>query len=52
VVKLLIQKGARIDAGDVNRKTPLHWAAFAGSTDAARLLIQKGEDVNASSGEH
>ena len=31
----------------IKRRTPLHLACFAGSLDAARLLIESGANVNA-----
>jgi ankyrin repeat protein len=43
-MKLLIKHGADVNARDVFRKTPLH---FARSPDAAKLLIKHGADVNA-----
>lgn len=32
---------------EVRSRTPLHLACYAGSLDAARLLIESGADVNA-----
>jgi hypothetical protein len=42
VVKALLDRGARIDAKDSNGKTALMAAATLQSTDAARLLIERG----------
>ena len=33
------------------KSTPLHYAAYGGHTDMARLLIEKGADVNARNSE-
>ena len=32
--------------GDVNACTPLHWAAYGGSTDCVRVLLAAGADVS------
>lgn len=54
MVKLLIEKGANVNALDSDRNTPLHIAA-QGKTDdhheAAELLIAAGADVNAFNGD-
>ena len=44
----LIEHGARINRSG-NEWSALHYAAFAGHTDLARLLIEKKADVNAKS---
>jgi hypothetical protein len=45
---LLLDAGVvNVDCGDINGWTPLHHAVFAGDTDMAKLLIDKGADVNA-----
>jgi ankyrin repeat protein len=41
VARLLIEKGAEIDARDQSQRTPLHWAAEWDREAAARLLIEK-----------
>ena len=46
-VQSLIDKGADVNARDVNEWTALHHAAEYGYPDIARLLIQNGADVNA-----
>ena len=38
--------GAEIDAADESGFTPLHYAAYVGSLEAARFLIKQGADVN------
>lgn len=45
--KLLISKGANVNAGDNKSWTPLHWAVYKNSRKTAELLISKGADVNA-----
>jgi ankyrin repeat protein len=43
VVRLLLEKGADVNAGDV---TALHWAAFRGYTASIKLLLDQGADRN------
>jgi len=47
VVKLLIAKGADVNAKAKDGERPLHWAAFADHKDVVELMITKGADVNA-----
>jgi uncharacterized protein len=46
-VKRLLATGGDINERDGNDATPLHWAAYAGHTLLARLLIERGADVYA-----
>jgi ankyrin repeat protein len=46
IVKLLIAKGADINARDKDGITPLFWAARNHQYEVAKLLIAKGADVN------
>jgi len=46
--KMLIAKGADVNAFDSNRKTPLHYAVLKNCPDVARSLMAKG----ASTGKH
>ncbi|AMV27858.1 Ankyrin repeats (3 copies) [Gemmata sp. SH-PL17] len=46
-VKLLLDKGADIQADGGSGWTPLHFAVSAEKEDVVRLLIDKGADVNA-----
>jgi ankyrin repeat protein len=39
---LLISKGARTDSQNREGDTPLHWAAFAGATQATKILLALG----------
>jgi uncharacterized protein len=43
----LLKAGAGIDVRDNNGRTALHYAAAAGYTDVAKLLAERGADVNA-----
>ena len=45
IAELLIDKGADVDAQDVNGWTPLHCAARNGHKEIAELLLAKGADV-------
>ncbi len=47
-VKLLISKGADVDAKDKLGRTALHFASEKGHAEVAKLLISQGADVNAS----
>jgi len=46
-VKLLIQKGAKVDGRNNDGATPLHAASFLGHTEIAARLIEEGADVDA-----
>jgi ankyrin repeat protein len=47
VVKLLIEKGTKVDIRDKNSGvTPLYWAARKGHIDTAKILLENGADVN------
>lgn len=46
LAKLLIEKGADVNAKEWDGSTPLHVVAFNGSLEFAKLLIEKGADVN------
>jgi ankyrin repeat protein len=45
--KLLVDKGASVNARDDQGRTPLHQAASYGHKEVAELLIDRGADVNA-----
>lgn len=45
IVKLLIDKGAAINAADRSGMTALHWCAFKGGVDVANTLIKSGADT-------
>ncbi|XP_064458341.1 ankyrin repeat and SOCS box protein 8-like [Ornithodoros turicata] len=39
-VRLLLSAGADTESTDINRNTPLHWAAFRNRADCCRLLLE------------
>ena len=43
----LIDKHMLVDSKDVYGWTPLHYSSYFGRTEAAKLLIAKGSDINA-----
>ncbi|KAL6791219.1 hypothetical protein GGI42DRAFT_336400, partial [Trichoderma sp. SZMC 28013] len=45
IVKLLVEKGADIEAKDGYGKTPLIWAAENGHESIVKLLVEKGADI-------
>jgi hypothetical protein len=50
-VRRLLDKGANVNARDVDGWTPLHWAAALGRLDIVKLLVERGADVNAKNGD-
>ena len=42
----MLDKGAEVDQANENGRTPLFVACFKGHVGAARLLLDKGADVN------
>ena len=49
ICRLLIDKGAQVEAKNSGGRTPLHWAAFQGHVEIVRLLCDHGADVKARS---
>ena len=47
ICRLLLDKGAQLEAKDIIDCTPLHWAASQGHIDIVRLLCDRGADVDA-----
>ena len=47
IAKVLIAAGAKVNAADKDRETPLHNAATRGRTNVAEVLLEAGADVNA-----
>ena len=47
LVKVLLDKGAKIDALDGNEWTALHWAAQGGHTEAVKVLLDRGATIDA-----
>ncbi|MBF2761603.1 MAG: ankyrin repeat domain-containing protein [Ectothiorhodospiraceae bacterium AqS1] len=46
-IRLLIDKGARVDVKNVSKKTPLHQAALHGRAKAVRALVKAGASIDA-----
>ena len=46
-VKGLLALGVDLNAKDSEKKTSLHWAAWKGHTELAKVLIDAGADLNA-----
>ena len=46
VARLLVAKGADVNAKDFQDQTPLTWAASEGYEEIAELFIRSGADVN------
>ena len=49
ICRLLIDKGAQLEAKDIIGRTPLHCAAVRGHVEIVRLLCDRGADVEARS---
>ena len=47
ICRLLIDKGAQVEAKDSDGWTPLHSAALRGHVEIVRLLCDRGADVEA-----
>ncbi|KAI9774707.1 MAG: hypothetical protein M1839_001668 [Geoglossum umbratile] len=47
VVRLLVENGAEVNAGDEGGRTALHWAVRNGREAVVKLLVEKGAEVNA-----
>jgi ankyrin repeat domain-containing protein 50 len=47
VIRLLLKKGADVNAKDNDGRTALYWAAREEHEAVVRLPVEKGADVNA-----
>ena len=47
IARLLIEKGAKVNAADSLGRTPLHWAASRDHVKFVELLLENGADVQA-----
>ena len=45
-VRLLVDRGAEVNAPDYSHSTPLHLASLQGFLEAVQILIKHGADVN------
>ena len=45
MVKLLLEKGATINAFDKKDRRAIHWAAYMGHVDVVRLLVSFGAEL-------
>ncbi|KAJ7112585.1 ankyrin repeat-containing domain protein [Mycena epipterygia] len=52
IVRLLLEKGADVNAVDAEHESALQAASNGGHTETVRLLLEKGADVNAKGGEY
>ncbi len=46
LMKLLVERGARVDTSDSGRDSPLFWAACGPDPDNVSLLVARGSNVN------
>ncbi|RDW75101.1 hypothetical protein BP6252_06243 [Coleophoma cylindrospora] len=46
IVKLLLEKGADVNAADKDSCSPLYWASQDGQIDVVKLLLEKGASIN------
>ena len=50
-MQVLLEKGARVNALDCDKQTPLHWAVYYNNNaDVVKNLLKKGANVNAVEG--
>ena len=47
ICRLLLDKGAQLEAKSSGGWTPLHWAAYQGHVEIVRLLCDRGADIEA-----
>lgn len=45
-VEVLLEHGANVNAGDGNRDTALHWAAYKSQVECVKLLLRHGAHVD------
>ena len=46
MVKLLLDKGATINAFDKKDRRAIHWAAYMGHVDVVKLLVDHSAELN------
>ena len=46
LTKMLIERGADLNAQDDFKRTPLHWAALRGHTQIGKILIEEGANLD------
>ena len=46
MVKMLLEKGATINAFDKKDRRAIHWAAYMGHVDVVKILTDHGAEIN------
>ena len=46
MTKLLLEKGATINAFDKKDRRAVHWAAYMGHVDIVKILVEHGAELN------
>lgn len=46
MARLLLEKGATINAFDKKDRRAVHWAAYMGHTEVVRILVEHGAELN------
>jgi ankyrin repeat protein len=52
IVRLLVDRGADVNARDMTHSTPLHLASLSGIPELVQILLENGADVNAQNETH
>lgn len=46
MTKLLLEKGATINAFDKKDRRAIHWAAYMGHVEVVKILVEHGAELN------